>query len=124
MWSARQVGGGGARRGSGSWPATRHLRSNDVVEARKFAAQIRVSLTTNGILARPGRLLTSARAGIFPVQRVHDRKPFDDAADRRKPEAVERVEARRVVDEIEVELRRARVRTPARERHRAAFVRH
>src|SRR4051812_46497479 len=103
-------------------PRASDPRSNDVVEPRKVPAKVGATLQPNGILAGTSRRRPyTARARVLPVERVHDGESFDDATDRRKAVAVERVEIG-VVHEIEVQLRGSRVRSAARERHRAAFV--
>ena len=88
------------------------------VQLREFAIDIGVSAVEQRALL-PRAHAAAGVLAVAAVQTVDDRHSFDDAAHRRKALRV----VARVVDEVDVDLRRPRVGAGHREGERAAHVR-
>src|SRR6185437_1298462 len=106
-------------------PLADHARRLDVVELRPPAFEVPVARCLDGVLRRSGvsRRWAAARRrfSVARIERVDDVHSAHHLGDRRKTEAVQRIEPC-VVLEIDVELDGARSRSAARVRDGATRV--
>src|SRR5689334_13482820 len=110
-------------RSTPSTPLLDHAGAGDVVEPRKLFPQVGVALARDPVLhGTRGRRTLALHAAVLVIQAVEHFDAFDDLRNGRKAIRVGRVEPG-VVHAVEKELRRARVRAAARERHHPAHVR-